>query len=78
MTDFMTPRGHMAILVAKSKSATPFGEVDVCPLMQKTIHLLPVRYGLVENSLDPGADLAMPYKLQSRPLGLRMLRDGYL
>lgn len=78
MTDFMTPRGHMANLVAQSKSATPFGEVGVCPLMQTTIHLLPVRYGLVEDGLDPSADLAMPYTLQSRPLGLRMLRDGYL
>ncbi|MDY7567950.1 hypothetical protein RGU44_23285 [Pseudomonas sp. 5C2] len=78
MTDFMTPRGHLANLVAQAKSATPFGEVGVCPLMQTTIHLLPVRYGLVEDGLDPSADLAMPYTLQSRPLGLRMLRDGYL
>lgn len=78
MTDFMTPRGHMANLVALSKSATPFGEIGVCPLTKTTIQLLPMRYGLVEPDLDPRADMAMPYTLQSRPLGLRMLRDGFL
>lgn len=78
MTDFMTPQGHMANLVAMSKSATPFGQVGVCPLTLKTIQLLPMRYGLVEHGLDPRADLAMPYTLQSKPLGLRMLRDGFL
>ncbi|MEB0080286.1 hypothetical protein QN386_24800, partial [Pseudomonas sp. CCI3.2] len=78
MTDFMTPRGHMANLVALSKSATPFGEIGVCPLTKTTIQLLPMRYGLVEPGLDPRADMAMPYTLQSRPLGLRMLRDGFL
>jgi hypothetical protein len=78
MTDFMTPRGHMANLVAMSKSATPFGQIGVCPLTLNTIQLLPVRYGLVEPGLDPSADMAMPYTLQSRPLGLRLLRDGFL
>jgi hypothetical protein len=78
MTDFMTPRGHMANLVAMSKSATPFGQIGVCPLTLNTIQLLPVRYGLVEPGLDPRADMAMPYTLQSRPLGLRRLRDGFL
>ncbi|MEB0043114.1 MULTISPECIES: toxin VasX, partial [unclassified Pseudomonas] len=78
MTDFMTPRGHMANLVALSKSATPFGEIGVCPLTKTTIQLLPMRYGLVEPGLDPRADMAMPYTLQSRPLGLRMLRNGFL
>ncbi|MEB0080169.1 hypothetical protein QN386_22765, partial [Pseudomonas sp. CCI3.2] len=78
MTDFMTPRGHMANLVALSKSATPFGEIGVCPLTKTTIQLLPMRYGLVEQGLDPRADMAMPYTLQSRPLGLRMLRGGFL
>ncbi|MEB0311722.1 hypothetical protein QN382_20860, partial [Pseudomonas sp. 10B1] len=78
MTDFMTPRGHMANLVALSKSATPFGEIGVCPLTKTTIQLLQMRYGLVEPGLDPRADMAMPYTLQSRPLGLQMLRDGFL
>ncbi|MDB6048267.1 MAG: rane protein, partial [Pseudomonas sp.] len=45
MTDFMTPRGHMANLVAMSKSATPFGQIGVCPLTLETVQLLPVRYG---------------------------------
>jgi hypothetical protein len=78
MTDFMTPRGHMASLVSLTKSATPLGEVGVCPLTKTTLQLLPVRYGLVEEGLDPSADMAMPYTLQSRPLGLRLMRDGFL
>jgi len=78
MTDFMTPRGHLATLIAKSKDTAPFSAAGMCPLTKKTIHLLPLRYGLVETGLDPSADLSMPYTLQSRPLGLRLLRDGYL
>jgi hypothetical protein len=78
MSDFMTPRGHMANLVALTKSATPFGEVGVCPLTKTTVQLLPVRYALVEEGLDPSADMAMPFTLQSRPLGLRLMRDGFL
>jgi len=43
----------------------------------QTLQLLPVRYGRVED-LDPSRELAMPYKLQSRPLGFRLIRDGFL
>ncbi|NQD94453.1 hypothetical protein HP532_17560, partial [Pseudomonas sp. CrR25] len=39
---------------------------------------MPVRYGLVEH-LDPSASLSTPYKLKSRPLGVRLLRsNGFL
>jgi hypothetical protein len=41
------------------------------------VQLLPLRYGLVER-LDPAAELSLPYKLKSRPLGIRLLRDGWL
>ncbi|MGV6393288.1 hypothetical protein ACTUVN_001184 [Pseudomonas caspiana] len=49
---FMTPRGHMANLVAKAQSADPLDAEGFCPLMMQTLQLLPVRYGRVED-LDP-------------------------
>ncbi|WP_236721960.1 toxin VasX [Pseudomonas frederiksbergensis] len=48
-----------------------------CPLMKAKIQLIPLRYGLVER-LDPSSALAMPYQLTSRPLGVRLIRDGWL
>ncbi|WP_426111697.1 toxin VasX [Pseudomonas sp. DSP3-2-2] len=73
----MTPRGHMANLVACARRAESPEVGGVCPLMMQTLQLLPVRYGMVED-LDPSGELSMPYKLQSRPLGFRLLRDGFL
>ncbi|WP_315974726.1 toxin VasX [Pseudomonas sp. 7P_10.2_Bac1] len=53
--------------------------LGVCPLRKSTVQLLPLRYGLVDNpALDPAAEIAMPYSLKSRPLGIRLLRDGWL
>ncbi|HEX8592582.1 MAG TPA: toxin VasX [Pseudomonas sp.] len=74
---FLLPRGHMANLIAKSKSADPLGTGGVCPLMSQTLQVLPVRYGLVED-LDPSIERVMPYTLQALPLGFRLLRDGFL
>ncbi|WP_213936593.1 toxin VasX [Pseudomonas sp. dw_612] len=48
-----------------------------CSLMKAKIQLIPLRYGLVER-LDPSNELAMPYKTTSRPLGIRLIRDGWL
>ncbi|WP_426142503.1 toxin VasX [Pseudomonas sp. DWP3-1-2] len=45
--------------------------------MKRTVQFLPLRYGLVDN-LQPGRDIPMPHELQSRSMGLRLLRDGYL
>ncbi|MCQ2994985.1 hypothetical protein NLO95_12755 [Pseudomonas syringae] len=73
----ITPRGHMANLVARAKPAEAPDAGGFCPLMSQTLQLLPVRYGLVED-LDPSIEIAMPYKLQALPLGFRLLRDGYL
>lgn len=50
-------------------------EGATCPLLNGTVQLLPLRYGLVEE-LEPGC--ATPYTLSARPLGIRMLRNGYL
>lgn len=50
-------------------------EGATCPLLDGKVQLLPLRYGLVEE-LEPGC--ATPYTLSARPLGIRMLRNGYL
>ncbi|NRD73014.1 hypothetical protein HQQ94_07125 [Shewanella sp. VB17] len=50
--------------------------VAPCPLMKKAVQLIPLRYGLVER-LSP-TDIKLPYKTESKPLGIRLLRDGWL
>lgn len=62
--------------MAKSAKDTraPMGE---CQLAKKKVQLLPLRFGLVEY-LDPKTELAMPFQTKSQPLGVRLLRDGYL
>jgi hypothetical protein len=63
---------------AKAKSAKDArSPIGLCPLMGQKVQLLPLRYGLVEH-LDPSAELSIPFKLKSQPLGIRLLRDGYL
>ena len=53
--------------------------LGVCPLSKPTLQLVPLRYGLVDNlALDPADALPMPYRLSSRPLGVRLPRDGWL
>ena len=53
--------------------------LGVCPLSKPTLQLVPLRYGLVDNpALDPATALSMPYRLSSRPLGVRLPRDGWL
>ena len=51
--------------------------IGMCDLMGKTVQLLPLRYALVER-LDPSAALDLPFNLSSHPMGIRLLRDGYL
>ena len=63
---------------AMAKSAKDVrSPIGLCPLMSSKVQLLPLRYGLVER-LDPSVELSMPLKLNSQPLGIRLLRDGYL
>ncbi len=59
---------------AKSDGKSPIG---ACPHMKNKVQLLPLRYGLVER-LDPATELSLPYRLKSRPLGIRLIRDGWL
>ncbi|KPZ16386.1 toxin VasX [Pseudomonas syringae group genomosp. 3] len=50
--------------------------LNTCPLMGDKVQLLPLRYGRVErlNNLPDTSG----YKDLKRPLGLRLVRDGYL
>lgn len=48
-----------------------------CSQMKQKLQLIPLRYGLVER-LDPSSELSLPYKTASRPMGIRLLRDGWL
>ncbi|SFN46887.1 hypothetical protein SAMN04487858_1372 [Pseudomonas sp. ok602] len=67
-----------ANLAAATASKARFGTLGTCPLKQSHVQLLPLRYGLVEPIMDSGAELQRPYTLQTRPLGVRLLRDGWL
>lgn len=48
-----------------------------CQHMKEKVQLIPLRYGLVER-LDPSTEIFLPYKAASRPMGIRLLRDGWL
>ncbi|MCH4564600.1 hypothetical protein MKP05_15970 [Halomonas sp. EGI 63088] len=50
-------------------------EGATCPLINGKVQLLPLRYGLVEE-LVPGC--STPCTLSARPLGIRLLRNGFL
>nr|WP_163501544.1 toxin VasX [Halomonas socia] len=62
-------------LAAYELSNRDCDEGGTCPLNSGKVQLLPLRYGLVEE-LEPGC--ATPYTLSARPLGIRLLRNGYL
>lgn len=63
--------------LAPKSSSDAKAASGTCPLMKNKVQLLPLRYGLVER-LDPSAEITVPYRLKSRPLGMRLLRDGWL
>ncbi|HFT8169488.1 TPA: toxin VasX [Pseudomonas aeruginosa] len=78
MTAQATPRRDSANLAAnEASSSDSHSPSGTCPLMNAKVQLLPLRYGLTEG-VDPSAELAMPFALKSRPLGLRLVRNGYL
>lgn len=53
--------------------------LGTCPLMKTTVQLIPLRYGIVDSpALEPTGDITLPYSLSARPLGIRLLRDGWL
>ncbi|OBX35997.1 hypothetical protein A8U91_00333 [Halomonas elongata] len=64
-----------ASLAAYEMSCRDSEEGATCPLLAGKVQLLPLRYGLVEE-LEPG--VSTPYSLAARPLGIRLLRNGYL
>ncbi|MEB0080332.1 MULTISPECIES: toxin VasX [unclassified Pseudomonas] len=64
-------------LAAAAESKSDILSYGTCPLRQPKVQLLPLRYGLVEHTV-PTAEVALPYALQTRPLGVRLLRNGWL
>lgn len=68
----LTNPNHLDLRRSDAKSA-----LGVCPLRKPKVQLLPLRYGLVER-LAPGAALSLPYQTTSRPMGIRLVRDGWL
>ncbi|MES2870432.1 MAG: toxin VasX [Pseudomonadota bacterium] len=70
------PMNPNNVSLSREDARTSLG---VCPLMKSSVQLVPLRYGLVDNpGLDPSDEIAMPYRLSARPLGFRLLRDGWL
>ena len=73
-----TPPRNNANLAAKAASCDDSrSATSTCPLMQEEVQLIPLRYGLTE-WVDPSTQLSMPFSLLSRPLGIRLVRDGFL
>lgn len=73
-----TPPRNSANLAANSGSRNDSRcATSTCPLMKTEVQLLPLRYGLTEG-IDPSGELSMPFALHSRPLGIRLVRDGFL
>ncbi|WP_447894200.1 toxin VasX [Vreelandella sp. GE22] len=64
-----------AEFAANELSSRDSEEAATCPLFIGKIRLVPLRYGIVEE-LEP--ELSMPYSLTARPLGVRLLRNGFL
>lgn len=68
-------RANVAAMAESAKDIrSPMG---MCDLMSSKLQLLPLRYGMVEH-LDPSSELEIPLKLKTHPIGIRLLRDGYL
>ena len=64
--------------VSKSRTSAR-SSLGICPLSKAKVQLIPLRYGLVDKAeLDPAQEVAVPYQLSARPLGIRLLRDGWL
>ena len=68
-------RANVAAMAESAKDIrSPMG---MCDLMSSKLQLLPLRYGMVEH-LDPSSELEIPLELKTHPIGIRLLRDGYL
>ena len=77
MTVQAPPRVRANVVALAENEKDTRSPMGMCELMNSTVQLLPLRYGLVER-LDPSSALEIPLKLNSHPLGVRLLRDGYL
>lgn len=77
MTAQTPPRGNANLAANAASCGDSRSATSTCPLMKTKVQLLPLRYGLTER-VDPSTELSMPFALQSRPLGIRLVRDGFL
>lgn len=77
MTVQAPPRVRANVVALAENEKDTRSPMGMCELMNSTVQLLPLRYGLVER-LDPSSALEIPLKLNSHPVGVRLLRDGYL
>ncbi|CAM3524560.1 hypothetical protein BZK31_28090 [Pseudomonas floridensis] len=77
MTRKTLPAVDKAYWESRAKSHTDArNSLNTCPLMGDKVQLLPLRYGRVER-LRSQQD-TQRYARLKRPMGLRLLRDGYL
>ncbi len=77
MTVQTSPRNNANVAANAASCSDSRSTTSTCPLMKLRVQLIPLRYGLTER-VDPSSDLSMPFSLQSRPLGIRLVRDGFL
>ena len=76
MSTVFRPKNPNNVNLSRDDARNSMG---TCPLMKTTVQLIPLRYGIVDNpALDPAGEISMPYRLSARPLGIRLLRDGWL
>ncbi|WPX35474.1 toxin VasX [Pseudomonas sp. CCC3.1] len=76
MSTVFRPKNPNNVNLSRDDARNSMG---TCPLMKTTVQLIPLRYGMVDNpALDPSGEIPMPYSLGARPLGIRLLRDGWL
>ena len=76
MTTAFRPQNPNNVSLPREDARNSMG---TCPLMKSTVQLIPLRYGIVDNpALNPAGEIPMPYSLSVRPLGIRLLRDGWL
>ncbi|MDH1263802.1 toxin VasX [Pseudomonas sp. GD03944] len=72
-----TPKdANLAAMALDSTDAC--SPVGVCPLMKSSLQLIPLRYGLVQHHTPTGMSLPLQSQIKSRPIGVRLMRDGYL
>lgn len=77
MTAHTTPPDDANLAAAGLDNTDLQAPIGACPLTKDTVQLIPLRYGLVQHH-SPMSDVPLKNDLKSRPVGIRLMRDGYL